>query len=217
GPLVCIANHPFGVLDGLIMGYLLSLRRGKDFKIFAHGVFQHTEDVGAYILPVMFDEDAETVRKNLSVRREALDYLNDGGAIGIFPSGQVATSLKPFGDAIDRQWGVYTGRLVMRSRATVVPIYFAGQNSRLFQLMARVNDLVRVGLLLRELAKSYKGGVDLVIGKPVEREEIEKREQNPKLLMEYLRRCTYSLATPPLDDLSYGWDFDKAYGKGRNT
>lgn len=95
GPLVVVANHPYGILDGLILGHLLSVRRG-DFRILAHKVFRKASDLDRVILPVNFDETKEAVAENVSVRKEALRYLGQGGAIGIFPGGTVSTSLTPF-------------------------------------------------------------------------------------------------------------------------
>ena len=71
GPLIVIANHPFGILDGLIMGHLLEQTRG-DFRILAHRVFRKAEDLNRIILPISFDETREAVQQNLETRQEAL-------------------------------------------------------------------------------------------------------------------------------------------------
>ena len=93
-PLIMIANHPYGILDGLMMGYILKHTRG-DFRILAHKVFRRAEDLNRVILPISFDETKEAVKLNLETRKVALDYLNKGGAIGIFPGGTVSTAAKP--------------------------------------------------------------------------------------------------------------------------
>lgn len=89
-PVILIANHPYGILDGLMMGHILAETRG-DFRILAHQVFRKAEDLNKVILPISFDESKEAVRLNLQTRKDALGYLGQGGAIGIFP-----------GDGIDR-------------------------------------------------------------------------------------------------------------------
>lgn len=131
-PLVVIANHPYGILDGLMLGHILTQTRG-DFRILAHKVFRKAEDLNRVILPISFDETKEAVKLNLETRKTALDYLNNGGAIGIFPGGTVSTAAKPFSHPMDPAWRSFTARLIAKSGATVVPIFFDGSNSRLFQ------------------------------------------------------------------------------------
>jgi putative hemolysin len=95
GPLVMIANHPYGILDGLMMGHLLDRVRG-DFRILANSVFRRASELNRVILPISFDDTAEAVRLNLQTRNQALTYLKDGGAIGVFPGGTVSTAARPF-------------------------------------------------------------------------------------------------------------------------
>jgi len=85
GPLILIANHPYGILDGLMMGHVLATVRG-DFRIMAHHVFRKAEDINRVILPISFDATKEAVQLNLDTRKEALRYLGAGGAIGISPA-----------------------------------------------------------------------------------------------------------------------------------
>ncbi|MEM6895975.1 MAG: 1-acyl-sn-glycerol-3-phosphate acyltransferase, partial [Pseudomonadota bacterium] len=100
GPLIVIANHPYGILDGLMMGHILSSVRG-DFRILANHVFRKAEELSRVVLPISFEETKEAMRLNLETRKTALEYLRDGGAIGIFPGGTVSTAMKPFGRPMD--------------------------------------------------------------------------------------------------------------------
>src|SRR6056297_2201622 len=90
GPLILIANHPYGILDGMMMGHILSQTRG-DFRILANSVFTKSPDLNEVVLPVSFDETKEALALNLKTRKTALSYLAGGGAIGIFPGGMVST------------------------------------------------------------------------------------------------------------------------------
>ena len=101
GPLVMIANHPYGILDGLMMGHILSQTRG-DFRILAHQVFRKARDLNRVILPISFDETKEALALNIQTRRTALDYLGQGGAIGIFPGGTVSTAPSPLRSRLTR-------------------------------------------------------------------------------------------------------------------
>ena len=85
GPLVVVANHPDGILDGLTIGRILSSRRKGDFKIMAHKVFERAPDLARVLLPIDFDDTKAAVARNLATQTEALGYLRQGGAIGIFP------------------------------------------------------------------------------------------------------------------------------------
>ena len=136
-PLIMIANHPYGILDGLMLGHILTQTRG-DFRILAHKVFRKAEDLNRVILPISFDETKEAVKLNLETRKVALDYLNNGGAIGIFPGGTVSTAAKPFAHPMDPAWRSFTARLIAKSGATVVPLFFDGANSSLFQYASRL-------------------------------------------------------------------------------
>lgn len=206
-PLILIANHPYGILDGLIMGRILSAARG-DFRILAHQVFRKAEDLNRVILPISFSETREAMEMNLQTRRAALDYLSDGGAIGIFPGGTVSTSVTPFSQPMDPGWRSFTARMITRSDAVVVPIYFDGHNSRLFQLVSHMHQTLRVALLIKEFKRRVNKPVDIVIGDPVPRDELAKFAKDPRGMMDFLRERTYQLSPVPLRSLSYGFEFE---------
>ena len=126
GPVVIVSNHPFGILDGLIMGYVLSHAR-KEFKIIANRVFRKARDLDDVILPISFEENREGNIQNLNTRNEAINYLKKGGIVGIFPGGTVATSAKLFSKASDPHWKRFTSKLILKSKATVIPVFLKVQ------------------------------------------------------------------------------------------
>ncbi len=203
GPLVVVANHPYGILDGLAMGRLLSETRGN-FKIIANVVFRKAKDLEDVILPIDFAETKEAQRLNIETRKQALAYLRAGGAIGIFPGGTVSTAAKPFSRPMDPPWKPFTGRLIAKSEASVVPIYFEGRNSRLFQVASHLNTTLRMALLINEFDSRVGEPIKVRIGRPLPREEIAARKGDAKQLMEYLRAQTYFLNPNPQKDFSYG-------------
>jgi putative hemolysin len=203
GPLVVVANHPFGILDGLAMGRILSMTRGA-FKIMAHKVFHKAKDLKDVILPITFDESKTGLEENLRTRKEALDFLAAGGCIGIFPGGTVSTSSKLFNRAMDPAWKTFTAKMIQRSRATVVPVFFEGQNSRLFQIASHINQTLRVALLINEFDRGVGGEVRVSIGKPLPQAEIDRFRGDAKGLMDHLRIATYRLSKSPIDDYGYG-------------
>ncbi|MEL7464684.1 MAG: lysophospholipid acyltransferase family protein [Pseudomonadota bacterium] len=214
-PLIVVANHPYGILDGMALGRILSETRG-DFRIVANNVFHRSEELSRIILPIDF-EDSKAARKiNLETRREALSFLADGGTVGIFPGGTVSTARRPFGEPRDPVWRSFTARLVARSDAVVVPIYFHGANSRLFQIASHVHDTLRVALLIKEFGKRVGGDVKATIGKPISRDEIDALASDSAALMDLLRDKTYRLSPEPMPRLSYGKDWDPVLANRRH-
>jgi putative hemolysin len=210
GPLVLIANHPYGILDGLMMGHLLDAMRGE-FRILANSVFNRAPDLNRVLLPISFDETKEAVRLNLETRSTALEYLGQGGAIGVFPGGTVSTSAKPFSRPMDPGWRNFTAKMIAKSGATVVPVYFHGHNSRLFQLASHVHSNLRLALLLNEFKRRTDEPVRVVIGAPIPADSLHALRANPVALMETLRRATYALSPAPLPSYDHGYEFEAKY------
>tara|TARA_B100001057_G_scaffold494282_1_gene590484 strand:- start:820 stop:1680 length:861 start_codon:yes stop_codon:yes gene_type:complete len=207
GPIVVVSNHPYGILDGLIMGYILSKTRG-DFRILAHRVFKRAKDLDDVILPISFDEDKEAAKQNINTRKEALNYLKNGGCIGIFPGGTVSTSLKPFGKALDPSWRNFTAKLIAKSGANVIPIFFQGSNSRLFQIASHLHYNLRVGLMINEFRRKIDNKVKVAIGENLPLEQIKLRNNDPNGMMNYLRDQTYELSPEKNYYKEFGFDFE---------
>ena len=210
GPLIVISNHPFGILDGLVMGRILSTVRG-DFRIMAHQVFKGADELKRVILPVSFDETKEAVRLNLETRKEAVSFLKDGGAIGLFPGGTVSTAITPFGQPLDPGWRTFTAKMIASSGATVVPIFFSGHNSRLFQVASHLHYTLRVALLIKEFKKQVGSRVPIVVGDPIAPQEIERRAGSPRDLMDFLRSETYALSPDGMDTTRFGFEFEERH------
>lgn len=210
GPLILIANHPYGILDGLIMGHILRQVRG-DFRIMAHHVFRKAEELNRIILPISFDENRDAMALNIETRRVALNYLRQGGAIGIFPGGTVSTSSKLFSTPMDPGWRSFTARMVAKSKATVVPIYFDGHNSRLFQLASHLHATLRLALLIKEFKSRVDEPVSIAVGKPIAQADLDARAGDPKAMMDFLRKATYELSPTPLKSLDYGFEFEEKH------
>ncbi len=207
GPLVLIANHPYGILDGLMMGRILSATRG-DFRILAHQVFRRAEELNRVILPVSFDETKEAMRLNLETRKTALRFLGEGGAMGVFPGGTVSTAAKPFSQPLDPGWRSFTAKMIARSGAQVVPMYFVGHNSRFFQVASHLHYTLRMGLLIKEFRARVNKPVEVVIGKPIPQAALAAHVREPRAMMDFLRQQTYALSPVPLRSTGYGFEFE---------
>jgi len=211
GPLILVSNHPYGILDGLMMGRILSERRGGDFKVLANSVFRKSADLNRIILPISFEETKDAARLNLNTRKVALDYLADGGAIGVFPGGTVSTSARPFSKPYDPQWRNFTAKMVTKSDATVVPIFFEGSNSRLFQLASHLHVTLRMGMYIREFKSRVGSDVRVAIGNPIPHADLEPFQTDSKSCMDFLRKATYDLSSTPVPNNAFGREFDQKY------
>jgi putative hemolysin len=208
GPLVVVANHPYGMLDGLMMGHILSRVRRGDFRILANNVFRGAEDLDRAILPISFDETRIAQAENLRTRRLAMNYLQSGGAIGVFPGGAVSTSATPFAMPMDPGWRSFTAKMIARSGATVVPIYFEGANSRLFQIASHLHSTLRLAFLIREFSRRTDEPVRVVIGQAIAPADLAALRHDPKAMMDFLRARTYALSPKPLGFPAYGLEFE---------
>ncbi|MBV7379284.1 lysophospholipid acyltransferase family protein [Maritimibacter dapengensis] len=211
GPLVVVANHPYGILDGLMMGHLLREARGAKFRILAHEVFSRAPELREVILPIDFAGTPEATRRNIETRRNAQAFLADGGAVGVFPGGTVSTAPTPFGRPMDPAWRLFTAKMVARSGAHVVPVFFEGQNSRLFQLASHVAVPIRMGLLIREFRARVDGPVGTIIGAPIAPETLAQFRASPKSMMDFLRERTYALSPTPVDWRATGFEFEERH------
>ena len=207
GPVVVVANHPYGILDGLMLGYILSTTR-TDFRILAHRVFKKAQDLDKVILPINFDETRDGMAQNIETRKKAISYLSNGGCVGIFPGGTVSTSVKPFGKAMDPSWRKFTARLIAKSKAQVVPIYFEGSNSRLFQIASHLHYNLRMALLIKEFRRRTNDKVSVVVGEAFADNKIDEYKRSAEELMNFLRTETYKLSPEKTKGFDKGFDFD---------
>lgn len=207
GPLILIANHPYGILDGLMMALMLHRIRG-DFRILANAVFMAAPALDEVILPIAFDETPGALRLNLSTRARALAYLGQGGAIGVFPGGTVSTAARPFSEPLDPVWRGFTARMIAKAGATVVPVYFEGHNSRLFQIASHVHYTLRLGLLMKEFRARTDTPVRVRIGTPILPGDLPRATGD---MMDKLRRTTYALSPVPPNPYDLGHEFEARY------
>jgi putative hemolysin len=193
GPVIIVANHPFGVLDGIMVCWLISRIR-KDFKILTNALLNRVDEIKAALLPIDFEETKAALETNIKSRAEAKALLEGGGVLIIFPGGTVSTTPTLLArKAKDPEWKTFTARMITQGKAPVVPVYFAGQNSRLFQIASHVSMTLRLSLLFKEVHDRIGSDMVLRVGKRIPYEDL-KAITDRKKLMEFLRDRTYALA-----------------------
>ncbi|MGZ9812121.1 lysophospholipid acyltransferase family protein [Pseudoroseicyclus sp. H15] len=193
GPVVFVANHPHGMVDGMVLADLFSRVR-DDYRILSRSILTGLDESATkYMIPVPFPHEPDSQKKMVAMRAEAMGHLADGGLIALFPSGVVATAQTPFGPPIEAEWNPFTAKMIRRSGATVVPCFFPGSNSRWYQLANMVSPTLRQGLLIHEVVHSFDKPQKPVIGEPISAEECQERSVDPRGFMAWLRQRTISL------------------------
>ncbi len=200
GPLIVVANHPYGVVDGLAMGSIVEKMR-SDFLILTNAVLLRAPEMAPYVLPVDFDGTRAALQTNIASRQKARDHLAKGGALILFPAGAVSTSPDRWGrlPAVDFRWPPLVGQLVQKTGASVVPVFFGGQNSRLFQMASHVSVTVRLALLFKEVCNKMGRRLDVGIGDLVPFAEMARWGDRQAVADELMRR-TYALAATIPDE-----------------
>lgn len=193
GPLIIVANHPHGMVDGMVIAALISKVR-HDYKILVRSILTGIDDTAAsFLISVPFPHEEDAQEKGIAMRKAAMENLASGGVIALFPSGVVATSETLTGPAIEAEWNVFTAKMIRRSGATVVPLYFPGSNSRWYQMANKFSPAIRQGLLLHEIVAACKKPQAPVVGAPISPEDISERMKDPRAGMAWLRDHTMKL------------------------
>ncbi len=193
GPVVVVANHPHGLVDGMLMAELIARVR-PDFQILTREVLTGLDEAASsYLIPVPFPYDKDVQRKSVEMRARAMEKLNAGGLICIFPSGVVATSATAFGPVVEAEWNVFTAQLIRRSGATVVPIRFRGHNSRAYHIANRMSATLRQAMLLHEVVHVCNKPHGPVIGDPLTEAQMARLKTDPRGWISWAREHTLSL------------------------
>jgi putative hemolysin len=194
GPIVIVANHPFGIGDGIAV-LALAEQLGRPFRVLIHNDLLKVPEMAAYSLPISFEETREAMAINLKSRQEAVQLLKEGTTIVVFPAGGVATARNGFGRAEDLPWKIFPAKLVQAAQASVLPVYFEGQNGRLFHLASRISMTLRLSLLIREFRRLSGSTITAHVGAVLTWEELAGGNDRKDLLAR-LYDAVFSM-TPP--------------------
>lgn len=192
GPVVVVANHPHGLVDGMVMAEMVSRVR-PDFKILTRSLLTGIPEIEEFMIPVPFPHEENAREAGLEMRAQTMAHLKRGGLVILFPAGKVAVSKGWFGRAIEPEWNPFTHKMIMRSGATVVPIHFTGQNSRAYQIADKLSATLRQGLLLYEIKRALFKPQRPFIGQPIPPEALKEWEGNPRGFLAWLRQLTLDL------------------------
>ena len=189
GSLVITANHPHGLVDGMVLAELIGKVR-TDYKILTRSLLTGVKQIDQFMIPVPFDHEENALKKSLEMRKTAMDHLEKGGVIVIFPSGKVASSETMFGNVVEGEWNPFTAKLIQKSGANVLPIFFPGANSRIYQMANQISATLRQGLLIYEVVHAMNKPQNPLVGNLIKQDEITSWKSDPRGFMRWLREQT---------------------------
>ena len=189
GRLLIVANHPFGVIDGLVLCSMLSKIR-DDYRIITHQVLRQAPAVMDKILPIDFAETPAALATNLNTRTEAQKFLKSGGAVIVFPAGGISLAPNFIGPAFDVEWKTFAAKLAQQQDTTVIPFFFHGRNSVLYQMARRMSVTLGYSLMFREICKQMNSEVQVTMRAPIQSDALSALNTRQEII-EFLRSRTY--------------------------
>ena len=192
GPLVAVANHPFGMLDGAALGVLLSRVR-PDVRVMTNSLLEGIPELREYCFYVDPFQTTGSAERNLKALKQAIEWLQQGGALAVFPAGEVSQFNVGQAQVADPTWSTVAARLIRKTKASALPVYFCGHNSVTFQLLGMIHPRLRTLVLLQEFLQQRGKKLEVRVGKSIPSELIAGIESDREAT-EYLRLRTYLLS-----------------------
>jgi len=191
GPAVVVANHPYGGLEGLFL--IAQLQRYRSDSLFiANELLARIPEIREVLLPVDACGGPRAASKNAKSLRAALEHVRSGGLLVLFPAGAVSHLHLSAGRVCDPPWQPVAAGLLRRCESPVVPVYFGGGNSAIFQALGLLHPTMRTVMLTRELLNKRHRTIPVRVGRPIGPERLAKQPDNAKLAS-FLRLSTYAL------------------------
>ncbi len=192
GAAVIVANHPYGIVEGLILMALLDRVR-PDYKLLANSMLAGVAEVQDRMILVNPFDAPEASAQNRAPLRQCLKLLGSGGLLAVFPAGEVAHLDWRERSVTDGPWKPAAARLALRAECPAVPLFFDGANSVPFQMAGAVHPGFRTIGLAREFHKLRGKTVRLRVGNPIPHSVLGGCG-SAELATAYLRSRTFLLA-----------------------
>ena len=191
GPLVAVCNHPFSVLEGLLLVKILREVR-TDIKIMANFMLGMIPEMDNLIFQVNPFGHPGDVKKNISGLKSSMQWLKKGGMLIVFPAGEVSSLKVNKGMVADPKWSPMVGRLIRKTGASALPVFFNGRNSGLFQTVGLIHPRLRTVLLPHENLKRAGRPIKVSFGGVLGNDKLTGMGSDQEII-DYLRFRTYLL------------------------
>lgn len=202
GPFITVSNHPFGSIDGIALIYIVTRIR-PEYKVMVNMILNQLSAMRPNFIAVDQSASTDPEKRKVSVAgvREALTMLKKGAPVGFFPAGAIGMTDKD-GIIVDRPWQPIVLQIIGKAKVPVIPIYFHGTNSRIFNYLGHHSVPLRTAMLARELFKKKNKPMHVTIGEPVSVEKQAEFGKDYEALGWYLRMQTYDLSGRHVTTLS---------------
>ena len=193
GPFITVSNHPFGGIDGMLLVKILAGKR-PDIKVLSNFILNKIEPVSEFMLPVNPFERRKDAASSIVGIKMALEHLNQGKVLGIFPAGEVSSYNEDNYGISDREWQYPAMKMIKRAEVPVVPVYFQGSNSRLFHILGLIHPTLRTVRLPSEIFNKKHKKIRIRIGSPISVKE-QASISDISTYGRFLRAKTYALGS----------------------
>jgi putative hemolysin len=194
GPLIVVANHPFGLVEGLALDAML-LERRPDVTFIAWHSVADIPGIGRRYIFVDPQRLPETRKRNVAAWRQAFAWIERGGVLGVFPAGRVARFDWSRMAVADWPWTPHVARIARRSKVPVLPVFFHGRNSLGFLLAGMVMPTLHQSLVVREANNKRGRTLRGTVGAVIQPEELAGFASDEEAIA-FLRSRTEALACP---------------------
>lgn len=193
GAFITVSNHPFGGMDGIILLHIVGKYR-QDYRVMVNFFLNNIQAMRSSFIavdPIKQNDSPEKKKITLDGLREAMRHVKDGHPLGFFPAGAVSKVDKTL-HIRDREWQPTVIRLIQQLKVPVIPIYFHGHNSTIFNILGLIDWRLRSLRLPTELINMTGKKVHVSVGEPI-MPDVIAQYKDTKTLGEFLRNETYAL------------------------
>ena len=193
GPFITVSNHPFGALDGIILIHLVASRR-PEYKVMVNMILNRLTAMRPNFIAVDSTASDDPAKKAVSVKgiREAIMQVRKGNPIGFFPAGAMSKVNWKW-QLNDREWQPNIIRLIQQLKVPVIPIFFHGNNTFLFNILGILSWQLRTMRLPSEVFRKIGKTVHISVGDPISVEDQLAHQGSLKEFGDFLRAKTYAL------------------------
>jgi putative hemolysin len=191
GPVVVVANHCFGGVEGVLLASMLQMVR-QDVRIMANYMLSRIPEMQDLFFFVDPFGGKDAPRANIRPIKQSIKWLRDDGIFGVFPSGEVAHFDPRKRAVVEGEWSSSIGGIIRRTKATVVPVFFDGSNTVLFHLLGLVHPRLRTAMLPHELVNKQGRTIPAYVGNPIPFSRLADMDTDREIV-DYVRMRTYNL------------------------